>query len=215
MKILYPIATPGTITQTFDQHTWGNKGLDIAAPTGTPLLAAFRGKVTREGYDENGYGYYIKIKSIENPSYEVLYAHMLYPSPLNVGDVVEAGQVIGKMDSTGRSTGSHVHFEVIKNGVRVDPMEYFETEPEPEPTPSTPFVIPEFPKLPMAKVISDVGIKVRMEPWGYITSSVSYGDLVKVQGTTQTDDRVIWGIIGHKQFIALQVDGEALVEWIE
>lgn len=213
MKFLYPLPIKGTITQTFNQHTWGNKGLDIAAPTNTMLLASFRSKVVREGYDEDGYGYYIRMRSTDEPKYELLYAHMISPSPLSVGDVVEAGQEVGRMDSTGRSTGSHVHFEIIENGVRVDPLKYLE-EITPEPHIDVPFVVPEFPQLPIAKVISDVGIRVRQSPWGIVISQVSYNELVKVQGITKTDDGIVWGIIGHKQFIALQVDGDALVEWV-
>lgn len=96
-------------------------GVDIAAPLGTPILAAADGTVVTATW-HNSYGYYVKIK--HDDTYSTLYAHC---SSLNVspGQAVRRGQVISRCGSTGASTGSHCHFEVVQNGVRVNPMGFF------------------------------------------------------------------------------------------
>lgn len=96
-------------------------GTDIAAPLGTPILAAADGVVVTATWS-NSYGYYIKIK--HDDTYSTLYAHCsaLYVSP---GVTVKQGQVIADCGSTGYSTGPHLHFEVIKNSMRVDAMMFF------------------------------------------------------------------------------------------
>ena len=96
-------------------------GTDIAAPLGTPILAAADGVVVTATWS-NSYGYYVKIK--HDDTYSTLYAHCsaLYVSP---GQKVKQGQVIADCGSTGYSTGPHLHFEVIKNSMRVDAMMFF------------------------------------------------------------------------------------------
>lgn len=97
-------------------------GTDIAAPLGTPILAAADGVVVTATW-HNSYGYYVKIK--HDDTYSTLYAHC---SALHVsaGQTVKQGQVIADCGSTGYSTGPHCHFEVIQNGVRVNALRYFE-----------------------------------------------------------------------------------------
>lgn len=99
----------------------GHKGMDIAAPAGTPIYAAEGGKVTYAGRDGSGYGNYIIIRH-EN-GLETLYAHCkaLY---VKKGDSVAAGESIAAVGNTGRSTGNHLHFEVRKNGVFTNPANY-------------------------------------------------------------------------------------------
>ena len=90
---------------------------------GTPIYAAADGTVT-ESDDSGwggGYGYHITIR--HNGTYSTRYAHMSKLS-VRVGASVSKGQLIGYMGSTGDSTGNHLHFEVIKNGSRVDPVPY-------------------------------------------------------------------------------------------
>ena len=96
-------------------------GTDIAAPLGTPILAAADGVVVTATW-HNSYGYYVKIK--HDDTYSTLYAHCsaLYVS---VGQTVKQGQVIADCGSTGYSTGPHCHFEVIQNGVRVDALMFY------------------------------------------------------------------------------------------
>ena len=99
-------------------------GTDIAAPLGTPILAAADGTVVTATW-HNSYGYYVKIK--HDNTYSTLYAHC---SALHVsaGQTVKQGQVIADCGSTGYSTGPHCHFEVIQNGVRVDALRFFKSK---------------------------------------------------------------------------------------
>lgn len=97
-------------------------GTDIAAPLGTPILAAADGVVVTATW-HNSYGYYVKIK--HDDTYSTLYAHCS-ALHVSVGQTVKQGQVIADCGSTGYSTGPHCHFEVIQNGVRVNALSYFE-----------------------------------------------------------------------------------------
>ncbi|EJZ0384607.1 peptidoglycan DD-metalloendopeptidase family protein [Listeria monocytogenes] len=94
-----------------------HKGIDYGAPTGTPLPAQYGGKVSRAG-TAGGFGNLVSItagKGIEN-----LYGH-LSKILTSAGSVVKAGQIIGLVGSTGRSTGPHVHYQVNQNGKPVNP----------------------------------------------------------------------------------------------
>lgn len=92
-------------------------GLDYSAKTGTPVMTTADGMVEKVKEDI-GYGKQIQIR--HNNTYQTLYAQ-LSETNVNVGDKVKKGQVIGKVGSTGLSTAPHLHYEVIENGVRVDP----------------------------------------------------------------------------------------------
>lgn len=125
----WPLSVQGTITSRFgtraDPITGVVKthgGTDIAAATGTPILAAADGTVEYAGYNEGGYGFYVKIR--HNATYETLYGHC---SVLHVttGQTVKQGQMIAEVGSTGHSTGPHCHYEIIQNGVRVDGMNFY------------------------------------------------------------------------------------------
>ncbi len=95
-------------------------GIDIAAPTGTAIKAADGGKVVYAGW-KGSYGYMVEIDH-EN-GYKTRYAHCS-KIEVKVGDRVYKGQIIARVGNTGRSTGSHLHFEVLKNGVNVNPSGY-------------------------------------------------------------------------------------------
>ncbi len=99
-------------------------GTDIAAPLGTPILAAADGVVVAATW-HNTSGYYVRIK--HNNTYSTLYAHcsVLY---VTAGQEVKQGQVIADCGSTGYSTGPHLHYEVIQNGVRVDALNFYKQE---------------------------------------------------------------------------------------
>ena len=100
----------------------GHKGLDIAGPYGTPIVAACDGTVIEaNNYDSWGYswGYYVLI--YHNDTYTTRYAHMSSVA-VSAGQYVTAGTVIGYEGATGNVTGPHLHFEVYQNGTRVDPM---------------------------------------------------------------------------------------------
>ena len=92
-------------------------GIDLAAPLGTDLVAAESGTVTYADW-LGAYGYLIRIK--HNDEYETYYGHCS-KILVNVGDTVEKGQLIGKVGSTGRSSGPHVHVEVRYQGTPLNP----------------------------------------------------------------------------------------------
>lgn len=111
----------GTITSPFGSR-WGSlhTGIDIAVPTGTSVAAADGGMVIFAGW-ENGYGNLVKID--HGNGFVTYYGHnsKLYVS---AGQKVAKGELISASGSTGNSTGPHVHFEIRKNGVAVNPMNY-------------------------------------------------------------------------------------------
>ena len=96
-----------------------HKGVDFAASRGTPIYAAGDG-VIKKAERLGGYGNYVRIK--HNNGLETAYAHMKkYASGIKAGVRVKQGQVIGYVGTTGRSTGPHLHFEVLKDGKQVNP----------------------------------------------------------------------------------------------
>ena len=118
---VFAMPTRGRFSSGYGSR-WGrmHRGIDIAAKTGTPINAADGGKVTFAGR-QSGYGYMVEIDH-EN-GYKTRYAHCskLFVSK---GDRVYKGEHIANVGNTGRSTGSHLHFEVLKNGVHVNPSKY-------------------------------------------------------------------------------------------
>lgn len=123
----WPLNVSGVITSTFgyrDQPTAGastyHKGIDIAAPTGTAVVAAAGGTVTTASY-QSAAGNYIMVYH-GNSTYTV-YMH-LSAINVSVGDTVSKGQTIGAVGSTGVSTGPHLHFGVNVNGAYVNPLNY-------------------------------------------------------------------------------------------
>ncbi len=102
----------------------GHKGMDIAGPWGTPIVAAADGQVIEANdYDSWGYswGYYVLI--YHNGTYSTRYAHMSSVA-VSTGQYVTAGTVIGYEGETGNAFGAHLHFEVYENGTRVDPARF-------------------------------------------------------------------------------------------
>lgn len=119
-KFVWP-TNGGYISSTMG-YRWGafHKGIDIARPSNYTIKAADNGTVTFVGWD-GSYGRKIVIN--HNNGYQTVYAH-LSAFNVRVGQVVQAGSAIGVMGSTGNSTGVHLHFEVLKNGVNVNPLSY-------------------------------------------------------------------------------------------
>src|SRR5437868_2170389 len=97
-------------------------GIDFTAPCGAPFYATADGTVREAGYNTGGYGNCVVID--HGFGYQTLYGHM---SKLGcrAGKKVKRGDLIGYVGSTGKSTGNHVHYEVIKNGDKIDPINYF------------------------------------------------------------------------------------------
>ena len=95
-------------------------GIDLRAPTGTNIRAAGGGTVTFQGW-RSGYGNVVIIN--HGHGLETLYAHNSV-NLVTVGQRVERGDIIARVGTTGRTTGAHLHYEVIRNGVRVNPRPY-------------------------------------------------------------------------------------------
>jgi murein DD-endopeptidase MepM/ murein hydrolase activator NlpD len=109
--------TGGTITQRF---AWYHKGVDIANNAGPGVLAADAGTIVVAGWPDNsGYGNRVVID--HGNGYKTLYGHLAQVY-VTAGQTVKRGDAIGKMGSTGRSTGTHLHFEVIKSGAYLNPL---------------------------------------------------------------------------------------------
>ncbi|MCB0047529.1 MAG: M23 family metallopeptidase [Caldilineaceae bacterium] len=106
----------GWLTQ--DYHA-GHRAIDVAARPGTLVTAADRGRVIRAGWSDQGYGNLVIID--HNIDYVTVYAH-LSEVLVKEGDIVALGAPIGRVGSTGNSTGPHLHFEIRDFGRRVDPV---------------------------------------------------------------------------------------------
>lgn len=129
----WPLPQSFTITSQFGYRTDPftgeisyHSGTDIAAPYGTPVLAAAGGTVTVANATDpwgGSYGYYVRIQ--HDGTFDTLYAHCsgICVTP---GQQVRQGEVIGYVGSTGNSTGNHLHFEVWENGQRRNAMDYFD-----------------------------------------------------------------------------------------
>lgn len=104
----------GVLTQEY--HT-GHNGLDFGVPVGTPVAATMDGKVIYAGWNNQGYG---NLVIVENGGYKTYYAH-LSSIPIAVGDSVTAGATIGLSGNTGNSTGPHLHYEIRKDNLAIDP----------------------------------------------------------------------------------------------
>ncbi len=108
-----------------------HSGVDFAARTGTPVVALGDGVVDYRGW-KGGYGNTVRIK--HNGRIQTLYGHLKgFAKGLSRGDRVEQGEVIGYVGQTGVATGPHLHFEVIENGLQIDPLQFRSEPAEPLP----------------------------------------------------------------------------------
>jgi murein DD-endopeptidase MepM/ murein hydrolase activator NlpD len=121
--VRWPI-TSYTLTDTYGTRGGAHRGIDLVAPAGTPIYAAAAGVVNVSSEAYYDYGVAITIDHVINgQKVSTLYAHQSYGSRQVVsGQTVQAGQLIGLVGSTGRSTANHLHFEVYVNGSNVDPL---------------------------------------------------------------------------------------------
>ena len=123
--ITHPLPDLKRVSSDFGGRTMGGRaehhsGLDLSAPSGTPIYATGPGIVTKSGWG-TGYGQYVEIN--HGNGYITRYAHA---SRLiaRVGDQVQAGEHIANVGCTGRCTGPHLHYEVVKDGQRKNPSSY-------------------------------------------------------------------------------------------
>lgn len=116
--------TSRVVTSNFGAR-WGRRheGLDIKVYTGDTIRAAFSGKVRVVKYNANGYGKYVVIR--HGNGLETVYGH-LSRQLVRENQEVRAGDVIGLGGNTGRSTGSHLHFETLLNGIPINPALLFD-----------------------------------------------------------------------------------------
>jgi lipoprotein NlpD len=117
----------GRITSAFGKR-WGRKheGIDLAAPTGTPVLAAREGRVLYAGSSLQGYGNMVVLQHANDLL--TAYAHNS-ELLVRVGDRVRAGQTIARVGQSGRATGPHLHFEVRRGHVPLNPLRFLESAP--------------------------------------------------------------------------------------
>ena len=127
-----------------------HQGVDFAAPTGTPIMAAGTGHIEFVG-NNGGAGKYIRIKHLNG--YKTSYSHLSkYASGIQKNIKVRQGQVIGYVGNTGLSTGPHLHYEVIFNGKRINPMKM---------------------KLPSGKQLKDKNLEIFLAEKNRINAEVS------------------------------------------
>ena len=101
-------------------YTKAHRGVDFAAPTGTPIMAAGNGIVEFAGWN-GSYGRYVRIR--HHGTYKTAYAHLArINKKIRVGAHINQGEIIGTVGSSGRSTGPHLHYEILLNGRQVNPL---------------------------------------------------------------------------------------------
>lgn len=105
---------------SFERRARMHEGLDYAAPAGTPILAAAEGRVLRTG-TSSSYGRFVEVEHANGVT--SFYAHMSRIA-VSEGDTLAAGETIGAVGSTGRSTGPHLHFEIRRDGEQIDPEDF-------------------------------------------------------------------------------------------
>ncbi|HSG46160.1 MAG TPA: peptidoglycan DD-metalloendopeptidase family protein, partial [Anaerolineales bacterium] len=209
IKLIYPVTGP--ITQLFGENPqfykrWGyagHNGIDWGIPVGTQIKAAADGTVDKVGFENGGYGNFVKMSHMDgNTKYYTYYAH-LHSTSVKAGQKISAGTVVGSSGNTGASTGPHLHFGVKIDGQNpdykgyLDPMPYLTgTAPSSPASPSTPDTgsDPQAPVVPGAivgaidlpnidfEVIYD-GVNVRTGPGIEYTILEQLEAGTKVKGT--------------------------------
>lgn len=118
--VMWPIPANSPISNPFGRHD----GTDFTPGLGTPIVSATEGVVVEAGNPSGALGVHLKIRStVGGDTVTFVYGHMLAGSmSLHEGDVVHRGQVIGRVGSTGESTGPHLHFGVLRGGTAIDPV---------------------------------------------------------------------------------------------
>lgn len=122
-KMMWPAPTAHQVSQYYGHN--GHRGMDITTngASGRPIVAAASGTVTYAGWDSTGHGYRVVIN--HGNGLQTGYSHCKSGSiRVRVGQQVAQGQQIASIGSTGNSSGPHLHFEVIRNGTRVNPLPY-------------------------------------------------------------------------------------------
>lgn len=122
-RYIWPVH--GRLTSYFGRRNLGmgtsnfHRGVDVAAPSGTPIVAARAGTVTYAGWSNRGYGYLVRVRHAGGAESWYAHASRIFVS---VGESVGQGQSVGLIGSTGISTGPHLHFELHVGGSAIDPL---------------------------------------------------------------------------------------------
>lgn len=106
-----------------------HEGIDFTAPIGTPIYATGNGTISLVDYGSRDYGNHVIIT--HGFGYQTLYGHMSRIK-VKIGQKVNRGDVIGYVGNSGKSTGPHCHYEVIKNGIKINPINFFYSDLTPE-----------------------------------------------------------------------------------
>lgn len=213
MNLIYPVGTNHWVSQTYAEHVarakangWCHKpgncpggvwyfgGIDWACPTGTPVYAAAAGRCEVQNQGSAGYGNNVRIT--HKDGYYTIYAHLQKAMVVTGLDAMQ-GDLIGYSDNTGNSTGPHIHFELRKNGVPLDPMQFLTTDTQP-PAPPTAFVPPSIPALSLVRVTKAIGsyLNVRMLPVsGKVIGKLYAGDVVPVFSIAQDKANYWYAVI--------------------
>ncbi len=113
------------VYKTYKMHT----GMDFTAPIGTDIYSTGSGTVVHVEYNNGGYGNHVIVD--HGFGFQTLYGHM-HKVSVRQGQKILRGEVLGIVGNTGTSTGPHLHYEVIKNGVKINPVNYYFNDLSPE-----------------------------------------------------------------------------------
>ena len=171
------------------------------------MLAVAAGVVT-EARKKSGYGYLVEVWHADG--YITRYAHNSEVK-VKTGDLVDKGQVIALMGSSGRSTGPHVHFEIRRNNVKQCPDKYLVEELVPAP----PITEPDFPVLPQAKSSVVLNVRVRPKVGAKVLYQLGIGEKVPALEQMVYADGDIWVRIGYKSWCAMRYKGNVYLTYID
>jgi hypothetical protein len=222
MAIKLALPVNGPITQLFGENPqiykkWGfpgHNGIDYGIPNGTPIAAAAGGTVAMVGFENGGYGNYVKLSHSDGgKSYFTYYAH-LASAAVAAGQKVKTGAVIGYSNNTGASTGPHLHFGLKIEGENppykgyVDPMPYLSADSTDSGESAVPTDFPDAAKIPSSlsfEVLPDV-LNVRNGPGVEyaIVSTLSKG---KVVSGKRLHSKSVWIEFEKGKWIALAFNG--------
>jgi hypothetical protein len=220
IKLALPVSGP--ITQLFGENPdmykkWGfpgHNGIDYGVPNGTPITAAAGGSVALVGFENGGYGNYVKLSHADGSrTFFTYYAH-LASAAVTAGQKVKAGTVIGYSNNTGASTGPHLHFGLKIDGENppykgyVDPMPYFaiDTAEDAESAVSSDF--PDAAKLPasLSFEVMPEALNIRNGP-GVEYSIVGQLAKGKIVSAKRLHSKSVWIEYEKGKWIALAFNG--------
>lgn len=218
VELIWPVQEPYVITQTFEEHIqrkkelglqYYNPGLDIAPQGAKVFVCPADGVAVLAEYQQSGYGNVIKLD--HSDGIVTLGAHLaeIWVAP---GEKVSQGQYLGVIGSTGNSTGTHLHFEVRRDGVCVDPVGYLGNTDRPPSIPPKGGRAAEFQMGDMVRVISDIGLNLRSAPElddGVLVGRLMFGAQAEVTGEMIEANGYRWAPLRIEALAAVEsLDGQ-------